>query len=312
MPSPALVVKSVSLGAVLVLVSAWSSTRAESRVQFNRDIRPILSDNCYKCHGPDEKERQAGLRLDTEAGTRAELDSGSIAVVPGDIEASELARRITSTDPDVQMPPPDSGKQLNAKQIDLLTKWITEGAEWKGHWSFEPVQRVGAPQVTHQNLVQNPIGNFVLARLEEEGLQPSTDADKVYLIRRVTYDLTGLPPTPAEIDAFLADTSPDAYEKLVDRLMQSERYGESMARMWLDLARYGDTHGLHFDNERALWKYREWVISAYNQNKPFNQFAVEQLAGDLLPNATFDQRIATGFNRCNVTTNEGGSINDEV
>ncbi len=285
---------------------------ADRRVDFSREVRPILSDNCFKCHGPDEKERQAGLRLDREDGANVALESGARAVVPGDLAASELVRRITSDDPAVRMPPPESGKTLTPAKIEALTQWVSQGAEWKQHWSFVTPVRPTVPAVAHADRVGNPIDAFILARLEAERVEPSPAADKVTLLRRVTLDLTGLPPTPAEVDAFLSDASPSSYETVVNRLLKSPRYGEHMARVWLDLARYGDTHGLHLDNERALWKYRDWVIDAFNGNKPFDQFTVEQLAGDLLPNATLDQRIGTGFVRCNVTTGEGGSINEEV
>lgn len=304
-------------GVVILLAGSWGESAApapveDGKVHFNRDIRPILADNCYQCHGPDEKKRAGKLRLDTKEGAYAALKNGKHPIVPGKSGESRVIARAIATDPEERMPPPDSGKKLTAKQIDLLKKWIDQGAEFQGHWAFLKPERSALPAVKNQAWVNNAIDRFILARLEAEGLKPSVPADKITLIRRVTFDLTGLPPTVAEIEAFLADNAPNAYEKVVDRLLASPRFGEHMARYWLDLARYGDTHGLHFDNERALWKYRDWVISAYNQNKPFNQFAVEQLAGDLLPNATFDQRIATGFNRCNVTTNEGGSINDEV
>ncbi len=297
--------------ACLFLTGA-SSLADDTVVDYNRQIRPILSDNCYQCHGPDAGERQAGLRLDREEGAVAKLDSGERAVVAGDVGQSALIARITATDPGEQMPPPDSGKSLTEEQINLLKRWINTGAAWKEHWSFVTPTQLTPPDVRDESRVVNPIDRFVLARLDREGLTPSAEADKVTLLRRVTLDLTGLPPTPDEVDAFLADDSPAAYERVVDRLLQSTRYGEHMARYWLDLARYGDTHGLHLDNERSLWKYRDWVIEAFNSNKPYSQFTIEQLAGDLLPNPTLDQRIATGFNRCNVTTSEGGSINEEV
>ncbi|MEX2559523.1 MAG: DUF1549 domain-containing protein, partial [Pirellulales bacterium] len=201
---------------------------------------------------------------------------------------------------------------LKPEEIELLKRWIDEGAEYRAHWAFIPPERPVPPAIAHEQLVRNEIDRFVLARLEKEGLEPSPEADKETLIRRVTLDLTGLPPTPAEIDAFLADDSQGAYERAVDRLLASPRYGEHLARYWLDAARYGDTHGLHFDNERSLWPYRDWVIEAFNRNQPFDQFTIEQLAGDLLPEPTLDQRVATGFNRCNVSTSEGGSIDDEV
>jgi hypothetical protein len=282
------------------------------RIDFNRDIRPILSDNCFKCHGPDEKQRQAGLRLDTPEGATASLPSGFRAIVPGKSAASALVKRITSGSRERRMPPADSGRALSPQQIDLFKKWIDQGGRYQGHWSLIRPSRADPPPVKDAGFARNWIDRFVLARLEAEGLRPSAAADRITLIRRVTLDLTGLPPTPEEVDAFLADKSADAYEKLVDRLLASPRYGEHMARYWLDLARYGDTHGLHLDNERSLWKYRDWVIAAFNANMPFDRFTVEQLAGDLLPGATLEQRIATGFVRCNVTTSEGGSINEEV
>src|SRR5437870_4158089 len=270
----------------------------DARINFDRDIRPILSNNCFKCHGPDEKQRKAGLRLGRRDGILVELKSGNRAVVPGKSEDSTLIACVTAAEPAERMPRPSSGKILTPEHVGLLKRWVHEGAEYRDHWSFVPLRRPELPDVNDAASVRNPIDRFVLARLEGEGLRPSPPADKVTLIRRVTYDLTGLPPTPAEVDAFLTDESPEAYERLVDRLLASPRYGEHMARYWLDAARYGDTHGLHFDNERALWKYRDWVIDAFNRNLPFDQFTVEQLAGDLLPGATLEQRIATGFNRC--------------
>ena len=210
------------------------------------------------------------------------------------------------------MPPPSSGKKVSPEQIATLKRWIDEGAEYKPHWSFVTAARPELPKVSDEAWIKNPVDRFVLAKLDKAGLKPSPQADKVTLIRRLTFDLTGLPPTPAEVDAFVADQSPEAYDKLVERLFSSARHGEHLARYWLDAARYGDTHGLHLDNERSLWPYRDWVIGAFNRNVPFDQFTIEQLAGDLLPNATMEQRIASGFNRCNVTTSEGGSIDDEV
>ncbi len=282
----------------------------DSGVDFSRDIRPILSNTCFACHGPDEAQRQAGLRLDTPEGAVLKLESGSTAIVPGKLDASAVYQRITSKDPDLRMPPPDQERQLTSQQIEAIGQWISSGASWQQHWSFVPPQRPALPKVAGEEL-QNPVDHFIRARLQREKIQPAPEADKVTLIRRVTLDLTGLPPTPAEVDQFLADQSPDAYEHLVDRLLGSPRYGEQMARYWLDAARYGDTHGLHLDNERSLWPYREWVIEAFNNNKPFDAFTVEQLAGDLLENPTLEQRVATGFNRCNVTTSEGGSIAEE-
>ncbi len=281
-------------------------------IDYARQIRPLLSDRCFRCHGPDEAERQAGLRLDQRDAAIAKLATGVVAIQPGDAARSELVARILSTDPDKQMPPPESGKTLSAAEIGLLKGWVEQGAPWKDHWSFVKPTRPAPPASRHASLVRNPIDSFVLSRLEREGIEPSPAADKVTLVRRATLDLTGLPPTPAEVDAFLADTAPDAYERLLDRLLKSPRYGEHMGRYWLDAVRYGDTHGLHLDNERSMWPYREWVIGAFNNNLPFDRFTVEQIAGDLLPNATLAQKVASGFNRCNVSTSEGGSINDEV
>jgi hypothetical protein len=297
---------------VLVSLAVAPVATAAEPLNFARDIRPILSDNCFKCHGFDDQERQGSLRLDIEAGLTAETDSGQPAVVPGKSGESELVRRIFSADEDEQMPPPDSGKKLTAEQRELLKRWIDEGAKWARHWSFNAPVQATPPEVKHAALVKNAIDQFTFAKLEAAGLAPAPLAPKATLLRRVTLDLTGLPPTLEELDAFLADESPDAYEKVVDRLLLSPRYGEHMARDWLDAVRYGDTHGLHLDNERSMWLYRDWVISAFNNNQPFDQFTVEQLAGDLLENPTIDQQIATGFIRCNVTTSEGGSINDEV
>ena len=295
----------------LILSAAGQSFGADKPVDYNRDIRPLLSNTCYKCHGPDAKERQAGLRLDDRKSATAKLESDTLAIVPGDRKKSELWWRITAKDPSEIMPPPASGKKLTKAQIELIGKWIDQGAKYAKHWSFIPPQRPKLPKVKNAKWVRNPIDRFILARLEKEGLQPSAVAKKVTLIRRVTFDLTGLPPTLKEVDAFLKDKSANAYEKVVDRLLKSPHYGEHRARYWLDAARYGDTHGLHLDNKRQIWPYRDWVIDAFNKNKPFDKFTIEQIAGDLLPNATLSQKIATGFNRCNVTTSEGGSIKEE-
>lgn len=284
---------------------------ADEPVNYNRDIRPILSNTCYKCHGPDDKQRQAGLRLDTEEGSRQKLESGGVGIAPGKSAESLIYQRITSTDPNIRMPPADSGKSLKPEEIALIERWINEGAKYEKHWSFIAPKRPALPEVQETAAVRNEIDRFVIARLEKEGMKLSPEASKESLIRRVTLDLTGLPPSIAEIDAFLADNSPEAYERVIDRLLDSPHYGEHMARYWLDAARYGDTHGLHLDNERSLWPYRDWVIAAFNNNMPFDQFSVEQIAGDLLPNATVDQQVATGFNRCNVSTGEGGTIEEE-
>ena len=285
---------------------------ADRKIEFNRDVRPILSNNCYLCHGPDQKQLQAGLRLDKRESAVSKLESGKTPIVPNDISASEIIKRITSADLTEQMPPKESGKSLTADDIETLKLWVAQGAEYQGHWSFLAAVRRDPPATKFQTHVKNPIDNFVLAKLEQAGLEPSPEADKIALIRRTTFDLTGLPPMPAEVDAFLIDASAEAYEKVVDRLLQSPRYGEHQGRIWLDAARYGDTHGLHLDNERSLWPFREYVVNAFNSNKPFDQFTIEQLGGDLIENASTEQKVASGFNRCNVTTSEGGSINDEV
>lgn len=284
---------------------------AEGKVSFNRDIRPILSDNCFQCHGPDERKREAGLRLDQRDSATKPTESGHTAIVPGKAEASELVARITTADTDLQMPPASSGKKLTAMQIDLLRRWVAEGAEYQGHWAFLPVQRPALPEVKHAAWVRNPIDRFIAARLEQEGLTPAPEATRETLIRRVTLDLTGLPPTPAEVDAFVADTSPEAYEKVVDRLLQSKRYGERMAMQWLDFARYADSNGYQTDGSRYQWPWRDWVIDAFNQNQPFDQFTIDQLAGDLVPNPTRAQNVATGFNRNHRLNGEGGIIAEE-
>jgi hypothetical protein len=284
-------------------------------VNFNRDIRPILSDNCFACHGPDEKQRQARLRFDTREGAFAKTG----VLVPGDAARSKLIQRVTATDPAMLMPPPESGHKLAVAQIELLRRWIDEGAKWETHWAYLAPKRPEAPKVSNAALAgwpRSPVDHFILARLEQEGLQPSPEAEKMTLLRRVSLDLTGLPPTPAEVDAFLADRSPDAYERVVDRLLGSPRYGERMAMHWLDLARYADTHGYHVDSHRDMWPWRDWVIKAFNQNKPYDQFTIEQLAGDLLPpastkEATLDQRLASGFNRNHMINFEGGAIPEE-
>ncbi|HEV2209692.1 MAG TPA: PSD1 and planctomycete cytochrome C domain-containing protein [Verrucomicrobiae bacterium] len=296
--------------ALFLCAGLTSLEGAQSPVLFNRDIRPILSDTCLPCHGFDANKRKADLRLDSLEGATA-VHNGHQAIKPGDPAGSEVWRRITATDPKIKMPPPDALKKLNAEQIALVGHWIEQGAIYQKHWAFVAPVRPPLPDVVRTNWVRNPVDRFILATLEAKHLQPSPEASKETLIRRVTLDLTGLPPTLAEVDAFLADQAPDAYERLVDRLLKSPRYGEQMARHWLDLARYGDTHGLHLDNERSLWPYRDWVVRAYNDNLPFDQFTVWQLAGDLLPHPTRDQLIASGFNRCNVSTSEGGAIDEE-
>lgn len=282
---------------------------ADNRIEFNRDIRPILSDNCFSCHGPDEKTRHAGLRLDLFDSAKSKLDSGHVAIVPGQAGESELVRRILSTDADTQMPPPDSTKHLTAEQKELLQRWITEGAEYQKHWAFVTPKRPQAASA--DNDTTGPIDVFIRERLKKDGLSPSTAATKEQLIRRVTLDLNGTPPTIQEIDEFLKDDAPDAYEKLIDRLQASPRYGERLTLDWLDAARFADTHGFNNDTTRSMWRWRDWAIDAYNANMPFDQFVTEQLAGDLLPNPSLDQQIATGFNRNHVINSEGGIIPEE-
>jgi len=284
----------------------------ETNTHFVREIRPILADKCFTCHGPDSSQRKAGLRLDRKESALAALASGATAIVPGKPTESELFKRITSDDATLHMPPPEAEKSLTEQEIELLRSWLAEGAPWEEHWAFVPPVRPDPPPVKQLNWPRGDIDRFVLAQLEVTGINPSTEADRETLIRRVTLDLTGLPPTLEEIDAFLYDSTSQAYERVVNRLLNTPRYGEHMAHFWLDAARYGDTHGLHLDNYREIWPYRDWVIAALNRNLPFDQFITEQLAGDLLPGASPAQIIATGFNRCNVSTNEGGSIAEEV
>ena len=286
---------------------------AEPAAVSFQQVRHLMSNTCFRCHGPDEKERQAGLRLDKRESAVSKLESGRTAISPGKVDASEIVRRINSTDPEVMMPPPSLNKPLSDADKKLLTKWIEQGAEYREHWSFVAPTRPARPVVKNASWPKNEIDYFVLARLEREGLAPSAEADKITLIRRVTLDLTGLPPTPAEVDAFVADVSPQAYEKIVDRLLKSPRYGERMAVDWLDAARFADTHGFHIDSGRDMTRWREWVIEAFNSNLPFDQFTIQQLAGDLLPAAatpekTLSQRIASGFNRNHMINFEGGAI----
>ena len=278
---------------------------AEQGVDFNREIRPILSRNCFACHGPDAGNRQMGLRLDKLEGMLGERTGfGGPVIVPGNADDSLLYQRISAPLAGYRMPfnrPP-----LTANQIETVRRWINQGAQWQSHWAFIAPEQPELPAIANPSWPQNPIDNFVLARLDQEGLSPSPEADRATLIRRVSLDLTGLPPTLAELDAFLDDDAPGAYEAVVNRLLQSSRYGERMAVDWLDAARYADTNGYQTDGERSMWRWRDWVINAYNDNMPFDQFTIEQLAGDMLPNATLDQRIATGFNRNHSLNAEGG------
>lgn len=290
--------------------SAGGSTSAD-KVEFSRDIRPILAEACFNCHGPDAATREADLRLDRAADATADR-GGYQAIVPGQPDKSEVVRRILSDDPDERMPPADAKKQLTTEQRELLHRWIAEGAGYDEHWSLVTPQRPEPPAVeAAEREIHNAIDAFIAARLAREGLRMSPEAGRAALVRRVTLDLTGLPPTLAELNAALADASPDWYERVVDRLLASPRYGERMAVEWLDAARYADTHGFHIDSHRDMWRWRDWVIEALNDNMPFDQFTIEQLAGDLLPEATLDQRLASGFNRNHPINFEGGAIPEE-
>ncbi|MEC8506811.1 MAG: DUF1549 domain-containing protein, partial [Planctomycetota bacterium] len=263
-----------------------------------------MADKCFHCHGPDSVTREASLRLDQKEDLLAVA-----TVVDGD--SSALVSRVSHEDPDLKMPPPDSGRTLSQTEIDILTRWVGEGAPWQKHWSFIPPKTRPLPEVKRTAWVRNPIDHHVLAGLEAVGLQPSPEASRTQLLRRVTFDLTGLPPTLEEIDAYLADTATGAYERVVDRLLKSPHFGERMATEWLDASRYADSHGYSLDRRRVMWPWRDWVIHAFQQNMPYNQFIVEQIAGDLLPNATLSQRVATGFNRNHPIQSEGGVINEE-
>ncbi|MEX2188139.1 MAG: DUF1549 domain-containing protein, partial [Pirellulales bacterium] len=283
-----------------------ASAADEPTPKYNRDIRPILFENCFACHGPDSASRKAELRIDKRD---AAIEAGVIE--PGKPDDSEMIRRVLSDDPDEQMPPPATHKKVTKEQKEMLRRWIAAGAEYEPHWSLIPPRRATPPDVKNADWVRTPIDSFILAALEAKGLTPAPEADRRTLARRLSLDLTGLPPSPEVVERFVADTSMDAYEKLVDEFLRSPHWGEHRGRYWLDAARYADTHGIHFDNFREIWVYRDWVINAFNKNMPFDEFTVEQLAGDLLPNATLDQKIASGFNRCNITTNEGGAIAEE-
>ena len=295
---------------IVFLLLTQAAAQAQTAVDFQREIRPVLSENCFQCHGPDSSTRMAGLRLDLKDGLFEGRKNGAV-IVPGKPEASLLFQRVSAADPNRRMPPPYSHKALNGRQVNLLRRWIEAGAPWQEHWAFRAPVKPRAPAVQNAAWVKNAIDRFVLHPLEAKGLSPAPAADRRTLLRRVALDLTGLPPTPAEIEGYLKDASPEAYERMVDRYLASPRYGEQRARYWLDAARYGDTHGIHVDNYREIWPYRDWVIRAFNRNLPFHQFSIEQLAGDLLPSPTLDQQIATGFLRCGVTTNEVGIIDDE-
>jgi len=298
--------------AFLLSVSPWRASADDTvpdQIEYDRDVRPILSDTCFKCHGFDAVKRKADLRLDTLEGATADL-GGYRAIVPGQPQQSEAFVRLTAHDDDL-MPPADSGLKLTPRQVAIVRRWIEQGAQYKPHWSFVPPVRPELLPVRNQGWVRNPIDTFVLSRLEREGLSPSPEADRPTLIRRVSLDLTGLPPTPAEVAEFVADTAPNAFEKVVDRLLASPHFGERRTQFWLDAARYADSSGYQADWERTMWPWRDWVIKAFNENQPFDQFTVEQIAGDMLPNATPQQRLATGFNRNHRINDEGGIIPEE-
>jgi len=304
----------IALSLLVGTISIFAHTTAQSaeqtlpdEVHFNRDIRPILSNYCFTCHGPDEGQRQTDLRLDLEESAFAELESGVRAIVPGDVKKSELYFRISTDDDTFRMPPEDFEKELTERQVALIKKWIEGGAKWEPHWNQVPPRRGDVPPAVAEWKPTGPIDRFVHARLKNEGVEPAGDADRRTLVRRLYFDLIGLPPSPEEVEAFVKDDSPDAYEKVVDRLLDSKHFGERMAVWWLDLVRYADSIGYHSDNPRDVWMYRDWVIQSFNENKPFDQFTIEQLAGDLLPDPTNQHKIASGYNRLLQTTQEGGA-----
>ena len=299
----------LAIGALFL--SATSASAAEREIDFGRDIRPILSGKCFHCHGPDPETREGGLRLDQAEAASAELDSGGIAIVPGLPDESELIARIMTDDESIRMPPPEIGKSLSAAEQKLLRDWIAQGAKFAPHWSFVKPTQAPLPITSQPDWAQTPIDAFILQRLDEAGLTPAEQADRYTLARRVSFALTGLPLAVEETDAFVNDTSPAAYEKLVDRLLAKPSYGERWARVWLDIARYADSMGYEKDSPRTIWPSRDWVIRAINENEPFDQFSIEQLAGDLLPEASEEQIIATAFHRNTMTNTEGGTNDEE-
>ena len=297
------------LSILLTLILVSTSNLSAQQIDFNRDVRPILSNNCFQCHGPDEAARQADLRLDTADGI-AQMREPAL-IVKGDALNGEFIHRITATDKDLKMPPANSNRELSEVQIATLKRWIEQGAEYSVHWSFTPPAKSDFPDTTNKAWTRNAIDHFILGKLEQEGMKPSNQASRDKLIRRLTFDLTGLPPTPEEVTDYLADESEDAYEKVVSRLLKSTRYGEHMAWTWLEAARYSDTNGYQGDRTRSSYFWRTWVIEAFNNNMPFDQFSLEQIAGDLLESPTTSQMIATGFNRNHPLNGEGGRIAEE-
>jgi hypothetical protein len=310
------VVIAVALLAAVAGCQSRHTTSSSSRehLDFNQDVQPILASNCFSCHGPDPEMRKANLRLDLEESAFKKRPGKPDAIVPGHPESSELVRRIESKDPHYLMPqsPLNEAKPMKPEDVAILKQWVAEGAHYRPHWAFEKPVRAAVTQVETAGWAKTPIDAFILRRLAKEGLRPSPEADKRTLIRRVTLDLTGLLPTPEEVNQFVQDSSPQAYEHLVDRLLASPAFGEQRARYWLDYARYADTYGLHYDNSRYIWAYRDYLIKAFNANKPFDQFAKEQIAGDLLPPRNLDQIIASGYVRSGVSSNEGGTIPEEL
>lgn len=304
--SPSKIVSAVLFTCHSAFVFAASKTAPE----YNRDVRPILAENCFVCHGADSASRKAKLRLDSFEEAAVKREGFDPVIIPGKPGESEVMRRVLDNGEDI-MPPEDSHKKLTAEQKDILKRWIASGAKYQPHWSFIAPVKAPLPKVKDARWVKNPVDQFILARLEKEKLKPAPEADRRTLARRLSFDLTGLPPKPEEVEAFVNDKSADSYEKLVDRWMALLQWGEHRGRYWLDAARYADSHGIHFDNFREMWTYRDWVINAFNSNMPFDQFTIENLAGDLLPKATLEQKIASGFNRCNITTSEGGAIDEE-
>ncbi|MBT3635887.1 MAG: DUF1549 domain-containing protein, partial [Opitutae bacterium] len=295
---------------VSLLLLNPGETNGSKKISFNRDIRPILSANCFSCHGPDKKARKAKLRLDTQEGAMADL-GGYRALEPGKANNSELILRIESHDPDDVMPPPDSGHELTDNDRKVLRQWVLKGGKYERHWSFNKPVKTPLPKTNKKNWPLHPLDHFILHKLEQSGIKPSADADRHSWIRRVSLDLTGLPSSLEEADAFAADQSKEAYGKVVDRLLASNAYGEHWARMWLDLARFADTKGYEKDRHRDVWRYRDWVIDAFNRDMPFDQFTTEQLAGDLLPEPTTEQMLATAFHRNTMENDEGGTDNEE-
>ncbi|MEL6721174.1 MAG: DUF1549 domain-containing protein, partial [Bacteroidota bacterium] len=306
------------IAVIFVLIHACSSSLGSKRmsikkVDYNLHIRPILSDKCFVCHGPDAAQRAANLRLDTEEGAYAMLKDtrDEYAIVPNSLEQSEVWHRIISNDTTISMPPPESNLSLSQAEIDLIGRWIEQGAEYKKHWAFLPPEKMNLPKVKREKWVKNEIDYFTLAKMEEQGLRPNEEAEKSYLLKRITFDLTGLPPTLEQQEKFMTDDSPNAYEKMIDELLTSPHYGEKMAIHWLDVARYADSHGYQDDGLRTMWPWRDWVIHAFNENYPYDKFVTWQLAGDLLPEPTKEMLLATGFNRNHKITQEGGVIDEE-